>query len=373
MFFLELASSASRGRWAPRTQGPHPPRAFTLFFSLGVQKFLPLKPYGGAHWPPLPSLPPPPGMLPVAVAMLPANLTPSRNWSSCPSSPQPGAATQEGSRGGRGGNSHPPRTDHHGPAPLHSSHLCPKASLLPSAPSPACPHLLPFPAVAPGCRFPGAASGMNCALLRSAHGAGCSLSPLSQVSLPPPTSPRSLQGLSHNGAQPAMLSLPVLLLPAHFTVCLLSTHLHAKLPWQGLGHRAVGIASHPSVLGAAKPSAFPAVGAGHAHPDATRTQGPKEKPITIQSPHHPSRPRSTCSVSPVFLPVLCVLGLRVQILIDCHSSYGALLLYCVCNPLCKNQSCLVICLGKRLEQPQGHQDSLQKNLGRAGFLELKMK
>lgn len=76
--------------------------------------------------------------------------------------------------------------------------------------------------VKPGCQFPGAASGMNCALLRSVHGAGCSVSPLfRQVSLSSPTSPHSLQGLSHNRSQPATPPLPVLFLPALFTVCLL--------------------------------------------------------------------------------------------------------------------------------------------------------
>lgn len=47
----------------------------------------------------------------------------------------------------------------------------------------------------------------------------------------------------------------------------------------------------------------------------------------------------------------------------------------LCSAVCvipSLKTTLIICLGKRLENPKGHQDSLQKNLGRAGVLELKI-
>lgn len=106
---LDMASSMAGGQWAPRTQDPHVPHGFMPHFLSWCKTSPRLKPHGEACRPALPPLPPlpppPPGMLPVATAMLPANLTPSRNRSTCP-----------------------------------------QASLLPSAPSPGWPCLLPFPA-----------------------------------------------------------------------------------------------------------------------------------------------------------------------------------------------------------------------------------
>lgn len=135
----------------------------------------------------------------------------------------------------------------------------------------------------PGCQFP--ASGMTCALLYSAGGAGFSVSPLFwYFSLPSPKSLAPCKVFPTTGPSQQLFSLLVVLLPALFTVCL----LWHRPPCQAtsLRHEAVNIASHPPglMLAAAASPAFRAMGGGHAHPDAIGMHGPKEKPLKIQSP-----------------------------------------------------------------------------------------